>query len=130
MNIPHPLRLALFCFFALASTIFAQTVRERLNDADFHLYSVIFGVTVDPQSKIQTFKVSQVTEPKSGSTKSVDVKVPQSFVAAARKRAEASKSVPKFKDGNPVEFFSCYFSRPGSPSVVSTVLKKPVDQQP
>ena len=130
MNIPHPLRLALFCFFALASTTFAQTVRERLNDADFHLYSVIFGITVDAQSKIQTFKVSQVTEPKSGSTKSVDVKVPQSFVAAARKKAEARHYDPKFKDGKPVEFFTYYFFTPKSPSVVITDLDKPVDQQP
>ena len=130
MNIPPPLRLALFCLFAVAPITLGQTVRERLNDADFHLYSVIFGVTVDAKSKVQTFEVSQVIEPKSGSTKSVDVKVPQSFVVAARKKAEAKHYDAKFKDGKPVEFFTYYFFTPKSPSVVITDLDKPVDQQP
>jgi hypothetical protein len=130
MNIRNPLRFALFAVFAFASGAVAQTVRERLNDSDFHLYSVIFAVTVDAQSRIRTFKVSQVTEPKSGATKSVDVRVPQSFVAAARKRAEANHYEPKFKDGKPVEFFTYYFFTPASPGVVITDLDRPVDQQP
>jgi hypothetical protein len=130
MIIPHSLRLALFCLLAAASTTFAQTVRERLNDRDFHLYAVIFGITVDAHSKITGFKVSRVTEPKTGSANALDVKLPQSFVAAARKKAEAKHYEPKLKNGKPVEFFTYYFFTPASPSVVITELDKPVDRQP
>ena len=110
----------------------AETVRERLkNDPKFELYAVIFGVTVDANSKIDGFRVVKVTDPKSRSTDPVDVQVPKKFVAAARKRlAGMQKYEPKFKDGKPVEFFTYVFYSPEHPDIVITDLDVPIDKQP
>src|SRR6267143_7109713 len=108
MNIARLLRLFLLITFAFASKASAQTVRDQLKNLGFHVYAVIFGLTVDAGSRIRTFHVSKVTDPKSGTTDAVDVKVPQSFVDAARKKAAAKHYDPKLKDGKPVEFFTYY----------------------
>src|ERR1022692_763033 len=117
--------IALLCGLVSAS---AETVRERLkSDSKFHLYTVIFGVTVDANSKIDGFRVAKVTDPRSGTTDPVDVKAPKKFVEAARKKLAAMKKYePKFKDGKPVEFFTYIFYSPEHPDIVISDLDVPI----
>lgn len=49
-----------------------------------HLYSVVFEVTTDHVGKIDTLVVSEVIDPATGSTRPVDVPVPDVYVAEAR----------------------------------------------
>jgi hypothetical protein len=129
MNTPL-LRLAVVLFLALTFTASAQSVRERLKDPGFHAYAVIFGLTVDSTSKILTFHVSQVTDPKSGTTDPVKIQVPQAFVEAARKKAATKHYDQKLKDGKPVEFFTYYLYAPSHPKIVITDLDKSLEEQP
>jgi hypothetical protein len=129
MNIT-PLRLAIVLFLALEFAASAQTVRERLKDPGFHAYAVIFAVTVDSTSKILTFYVSKVTDPKAGTTDAVDIQVPEAFVDAARKRAATKHYEQKLKDGKPVEFFTYYLYTPSQPKTVITDLDKSLEDQP
>jgi hypothetical protein len=129
MNTPL-LRLAAVLFLALTFTASAQSVRERLKDPGFHAYAVIFGLTVDSTSKILTFHVSQVTDPKSGTTDPVKIQVPQAFVEAARKKAATKHYDQKLKDGKPVEFFTYYLYTPSHPKIVITDLDKSLKEQP
>jgi hypothetical protein len=123
-------RLAAVLFLALASVASAQTVRERLKDPGFHTYAVVFGLTVDSTSKILTFHVSQVTDPKSGTTNPVKIQVPQEFIDAARKKAAMKHYDQKLKDGKPVEFFTYYLYTPSRPKTVITDLDKSLEEQP
>jgi hypothetical protein len=101
------------------------------SDSKFQLYTVIFGVTVDANSKIDSFRVARVTDTKSGTTDPVDVKVPQKFVLAARKKLTAMKKYePQFKDGKPVEFFTYVFYSPEYSDVAITDLDVSIDKQP
>ena len=121
--------VTLFCTLISAPS---ETVRERLkSDSKLHLYSVIFGVTVDAGSKIDGFHVSKVIDAKSGTTDAVDVKVPKKFVEASRKKLAAMKKYePKYKDGKPVEFFTYVYYSPDYPDVVIVDLDVPIDKQP
>ena len=129
MNILLNLRLVLCLLVACAATSSGQTVRERLEDPDFHVYAVIFSLTVD-NDKILTFHVSKVTDPKSGTTDPVDIWVPQSFVAAARKKAATKHYDSKLKDGKPVELFTYYLYTPSHPTTVIIDLDKSLEEQP
>jgi hypothetical protein len=129
MNIAS-LRLAIVLFPALASIASAQTVRERLKEPGFHAYAVIFGLTVDSTSKLLTFHVSKVTDPKAGTADAVEIQVPQVFVDAARRKAATKHYDQKFKDGKPVEFFTYYLYTPSHPETVITDLDKSVESQP
>ncbi len=108
----------------------AQTIRDRLSDQDFRVYTVIFGLTVDAGSHVDSFHVSKVIDPLSGSTAAVPIQVPDSYVQAARHKAEARHYKPSLKDGKPVEFFTYYFYAPTIPAVVITDLDRPVESQP
>lgn len=123
-----PIIVALLCSLSVAS---AETVRERLkSDSKFQLFAVIFGVTVDASSRIDSFRVAKVTDPRSHRTDPVDVKVPRKFVEAARKKLSAMKKYePQFKDGKPVEFFTYVFYSPEYPDIVITDLDAPIDKQ-
>jgi hypothetical protein len=123
-------RLSLLLLFVLTCVSSAQTVREQLDDPEFKIYSVIFGITIDADSKLQGFKVSKVIDPKSGSTDAVDVQIPQAYIDAARKKAEAKQYKPKLVDGKPVEFFTYFHYTPKSPATVITDLDQPLDKQP
>jgi len=113
-----------------SSASFAQTVRERLQDPEFRVYSVIFGLTVDAKSRVDAFRVSKVTDPMSGTTKAVAVAVPEAYVEAARLKAKARHYKPSVNNGEPVEFFTYYFYAPTFPSVVITDLDRPIESQP
>jgi hypothetical protein len=130
MNILLDLRLVVCLLVASIAASSGQTVRERLKDSDFHAYTVIFGLTVDSKSKILTFHVSKVTDPKSGTIQAVEIRVPQSFIDAARKKAATKHYDQKLKDGNPVEFFTYYFYTPSHPTTVITDLDKSLEEQP
>ena len=85
------LLIGLLVFFALSTFVSAQTIRERAKrDPSFRLYTVIFGITVDQESRLQTFRVAKVTDPRSGTTNAVDVQIPEKYVEAARKKDSAS----------------------------------------
>lgn len=130
MNILLIQRLVFCLLVASAAASSGQTVREQLKNSDFHAYAVIFGLTVDSKSKILTFHVSKVTDPKSGTTDALDIQVPQSFVDAARKKAAAKHYDQKLKDGKPVEFFAYYLYTPSLPTTVITDLDKSLEEQP
>ena len=130
MNIPASIRISALSLLALACTSFAQTVREQFKDPEFKLYSVIFGITIDADSKLQAFKVSKVIDPKSGTTDAVDVQVQQAYIDAAKKKAEAKHYKPKLEDGKPVEFFTYFLYTPKVPATVITDLDQPLDKQP
>jgi hypothetical protein len=124
------LRLAVISLLAIASVASGQTVGELLQDPEFHAYAVIFEITVDSNSKIDTFRVSKVTDPKSGSVDPVDVRVPQSFVEAAKRKAATKHYDQKLKDGKSVKFFTYYLYTPSHPTTVITDLDKSLEEQP
>ena len=129
----HPaasVRLGVLALLALVCTASAQTVREQLKDPAFHLYAVVFSVTVGADSKLQSFHVSKVIEPKTQSMDAVDVTVPPAYLDAARQKFEAKPHEPQLKDGQPVEFFTYFFFTPAHPATVITELDRPLDQQP
>lgn len=75
------------------------------------IYAVVFQVTVNSSGKVDTLRVAKVLDPSSGDTHSVDVTIPQSYVAAARavllKRTYATE---------PKQFFTYTFYDPSQPS--------------
>jgi hypothetical protein len=107
-----------------------KTVRELLQAPEFRIYSVIFGITIDADGKLQGFKVSGVTEPKVNATKTVDAQIPQAFLNAAREKVIAKKYEPKLENGKPVEFFTYFYYSPQFPNTVITDLDQPPDAQP
>ena len=122
--------LAVLLVCALAGGAAAQTVREWLRDPNLRVYSVIFAIVIGRDSSLQSFRVAKVTDPKSGSTRAVPVDVPDEYLKAARRKVEAKGYQPKFKDGEPVEFFTYVFYLPSQPAIVITDLDKPLDNQP
>src|SRR4051812_26959813 len=63
----------------------AGTVREQMaSDGNFKVYGVVFGLTVDAESKIASFRVAKVVEPKGDKPATINVKVPEKFVQKAR----------------------------------------------
>ena len=130
MNLTSFASVVVILIWALADTCLSQTVRDELRKRDFRIYTVIFGVTVDEHSKLKSLRLDKVTDPKSGTTDAVDVRVPQAFVDAVRKKFEARPLKPKLKDGKSVEFFTYYFYAPEHPGAVITDLDKPLDKQP
>jgi hypothetical protein len=73
-------------------------------------------------------RVASVTE--SRHDKPVHVQVPQSFLAAVRRRGDQKHYPPKFKDGKPVEFFIIYWYSPSYPTVLISDWEKSADHQP
>jgi hypothetical protein len=124
------IRLDILTLLAMTCACSAQTVRDRLKDPKFHLYSVIFGVTVGANSTIATFRVSKVFEPRSGNADAVKLEVPQVYIDAARKKAETKKFGQNLKDGKPVEFFTYFLYTPTEPALVITDVDLPLDKQP
>ena len=51
--------------------------------SDQKLYGVIFDVSVNPSGKVESLAVVKVIDPASGTTRPVEVEVPESFVRAA-----------------------------------------------
>ena len=129
MNTAASMRVSIFALLALVSTSSAQTVRERLGESEFSLYAVIFGITVDTDRKLQSFRVAKVTDPRTQTTDPVDIQVPQAFIDAARKKYDSKPREPKLQDGKPVEFFTYYFYTPADPATVITDLDQPLDKQ-
>ena len=80
------------------------------------LYAVVFGVVVNEKSQLTSFRVAKVTDPRSGSIDSVNVAIPESFIAAARKLSIAKNYPPQFENGKPKEFFTYYFYDPVEPN--------------
>ncbi len=130
MHLAASVRSGLLALFLLVGTASAQTVREQLKRPEFCLYSVIFGVTIGADAKLQSFRVSKVIEPKTGTTDAVEVPVPPEYVEAARRKFEAQPHEPKLENGQPVEFFTYFFHSPARPATAITDLDQPIDQQP
>jgi hypothetical protein len=107
-----------------------QTVRERLREPGVPAYSVVFGIVIGRDSKLQGFRVARVIDAKSGNTRAVTVDVPDEYVQAARRKVEAKGYAPKLNDGESVEFFTYFFYLPEQPGTVITDLDRPLDRQP
>lgn len=107
-----------------------KTVRQQLEDPEFKLYTVVFGITVDADSKLQGFKVAKVADAKSKPPQVVEVEIPQAYIDAARKKTEARKHPPKLEKGQPVESYTYYFFTPEHPGTVITDIDRPVGKQP
>jgi hypothetical protein len=70
---------------ALVLSVITGTLQaQSLSPNAGKLYAVIFDVTVDSAGVVETLKVAKVIDPSSGSTNSVDVAVPATYVNAAR----------------------------------------------
>jgi hypothetical protein len=80
------------------------------------LYAVIFGFVIDEKSKLKSFRVSKVIDPRSRSTNAVDVNVPETYLAAARARLMAKAQEPTIgEDGKLKEMFTYFFFDPNQP---------------
>ncbi|MFA5148965.1 MAG: hypothetical protein WC491_07575, partial [Candidatus Omnitrophota bacterium] len=62
--------------------------------------------------------------------KAINVDVPEKYIKAAKKKAEAKRYEQKIKDGKPEEIFIYYYYSPSYPDTVITDWSKPVDEQP
>jgi hypothetical protein len=107
----------------------AQPIRELLKRPGFRLYAVVLGITVDERGKITRFRVASVTDAKSDSKAAAPIKVPDRFVAAARKKADARHYKPRLKNGKPAEFFTYYFYAPDYPNALISELYLPPENQ-
>lgn len=94
---------------SLAAIVLISGLASPASPADTKVYGVIFGIVVDESGKIVSFRVEKVIDPRSGSTAAVNVAVPDSYVAAARKLAESKNYRPSLKDGKPAEFFTWFY---------------------
>ena len=129
MNIATILRIAFVSF--LSGVCCAQTVGERIQrEPNFPIYSIIFGITLDAESKVQGFRVAGVVDPRTKSKDNPGVKVPQGYVDAAKAEIEKRHMEPKMKDGQPVEFFTYFFYTPVRPQALITDLDKPLPPDP
>ena len=94
--------------FCCAQSVVAETVRDRLeHDADFPMYAVIFGVTLDENGEIENFRIAEVTNPQSGTTDPVKVDVPVEYVEKAKKKP--SEQYQRSLEGRKREEFYTYF---------------------
>src|SRR5215470_8722495 len=103
------LSVAILLACALCGEVTGQTVRERLRDPGVRVYSVIFGVVIGRDLGVQGFRVAKVIDPKSRSTRAVDVDVPEEYVLAARRKVQAKGYSPQLKDDEPTEFFTYFY---------------------
>ncbi len=109
----------------------SETVHERwTRDSKFHLFSVVFAITLDANSKIDQFRVAKVIDPGAGTTEPVDITVSKKYVDAARKKLSARKYQPSVKDGKPEEFFTYLYYSPEYSTTVISDLQKPLNKQP
>ncbi|HYJ05085.1 MAG TPA: hypothetical protein VEX43_08125 [Chthoniobacterales bacterium] len=115
---------------SLIAAASAQPIRELIQRPSFRLYTVVLGITVDERGKITRFRVARVADAKSDSKALLPVKVPERFVAAARKKAEAHHYKPRLENGKPVEFFTYYFYAPDYPNALISDLYLPPENQP
>lgn len=124
------LLFGVFLSLSLSAAASAPPIRELLKRPDFRLYTVVFGITVDKGGKITKFRVAGVTDPRSDRNARLAIKVPERFVAAARKKSEAEHNKPKLKNGKPIEFFVFYFYAPEYPNALISDLYLPPENQP
>jgi hypothetical protein len=75
-------------------------------------------------------RIEKVADSRRSSSKAVQVRIPQSFLAAVKRRAESKHYPPKFKNGKPVEFFIYYWYSPAYPSLLISDWEKSAEEQP
>src|SRR5438046_1396492 len=92
----------------LSASAFAANADSKIP----RLYTVIFGVVIDANGELSSFKVVKVTDPLSGSTDAVNVAVPESFVNAARKLIVAKKHKPQLEAGKPKTVYTYFYYDP------------------
>ncbi|MFK5922873.1 MAG: hypothetical protein QM496_11895 [Verrucomicrobiota bacterium] len=129
------MRCIIFLTIVLTITLIstsAETVRERLaSDPKFPIYTVVFGITVVTKGKFDSFSISKIVDPKSGTTDSVKIPISKQFVAATRKKLiEMKVYEPRLKDGKPVEFYTYVYYSPDYPKVVIMDLDVSIEDQP
>jgi hypothetical protein len=85
---------------------------------------------MDERGQIAKFHIAGVTDAKSDSKARLAVKIPEGFIAAARKKVEAEHHKPKLKNGKPMEFFTYFFYAPDYPDSLISDLYLPPENQP
>lgn len=101
--------LAITFLFTVANNVYAVKPKST------KFYAVIFGIIIDKNGKLLSFKVSKVINPSSGSDKPVKIKVPNSYFQAARKRVINKGYKPQLENGKPKEFYTYFFYDPMQP---------------
>jgi hypothetical protein len=99
--------VAAFVFLAITGLLQAQSLSP--NSGKF--YAVIFDVTVNSSGVVDTLKVAKVIDPSSGTTNAVQIKVPVSYVSAARSALMTHKYDP-----DPKHFSTYFFYDPARPT--------------
>lgn len=79
------------------------------------LYAVVFGFVIDESGELKSFRVEKIVDPDSGSTEAVDVKVPDSYVSAARAQVMAKGYKGTLEHGTPEEMYAYFFFDPKQP---------------
>src|SRR4051812_33744177 len=100
--IPHTMKALLYLLLAAltcTTTLATDKVGDRVwSDPNFHLYVVIVAVVIDSDSKLQSFHVAGVADPKT--KKRLEVALPDNYVAAVRKKASDGSTSPRLRTAN------------------------------
>lgn len=86
------------------------------------LYAVGFAVTLDSSGTVKAIRVSEVTNPLSGSARPVKIELPKTYIAAATARINKEHYKPEIENGKIKDVFVYFFYDPATPR---RVLVKP-----
>ncbi len=103
--------LATLWMTVLVASSYGQNPTSRPNK----LYAVVFGFVIDESGELRSFRVEKVVDPDSGSTEAVDVRVPDSYVSAARAQVMAKGYKGMLEHGAPKEMYTYFFFDPKQP---------------
>ena len=94
----------------------APSYGQNLTSSSGKLYAVVFGFVIGEDGALRSFRVERVFDPSSGSTDAVDVKVPDSYVSAARAQLMARGYKGTVEHGKAKEMFTYFFFDPEQPN--------------
>lgn len=97
------------------AVLIASSYGQNPTSSPSRLYAVVFGFVIDETGELKSFRVEKVVDPNSGSTEAVDVKVPDSFVSAARAHVMAKGYKGTLENGTPKEMYTYFFFDPKQP---------------
>jgi hypothetical protein len=109
------MRSMMFAFLCVALLIGLSYGQNSQSHPD-KLYAVVFGFVIDESGKLQSFRVSKVIDPQSGSTDAVNLRVPDAYMAAARTQLMKKSHNATVENGKPKEMFTYFFFDPKQPT--------------
>lgn len=105
------------------------SIRERMRvDAKFQLYAAYFAVALDQEGKVTAFERVRVVDPAAGTGEPVAIDLPESYVAAVRRKIAQLR--PAGSEGKPVTYAAFYYFSPAYESVVISNLDYLPENQP